>query len=107
MKERSPKEIQQILKPYRAEIDRIDDKILELLGRRFGIVRKVAKVKIKHGIPSYLGDRVNQVRDRNTARAKKYGIDEEFLRTFYTMIIYQSCATEDLIKLTEQKKKKK
>ena len=107
MKESKQQQIKRLLKPYRAEIDRIDDSILELLGKRFGVVRKVARVKIKHDIPSYLGDRVKEVRERNATRADKYGIDPEFLRTFYTMLIYQSCATEDLIKFEAAKKKRK
>jgi chorismate mutase-like protein len=107
MKESSPDFIKKTLKPYRTEIDRLDDEILKLLGQRFDVVRKVAKVKIKHDIPAFLGDRVAQVRDRAAANGPKYGIDPEFLRTLYTLIIYQSCATEDLIKYEQKVKKAK
>lgn len=103
----SPDLIKKLLKPHRAEIDRIDDEILKLLSRRFGVVRKVAKIKIKHDIPAFLGDRVAEVRERAAAQGKKYGIDEQFLRTLYTLIIYQSCATEDLIKYADRAPKKK
>jgi chorismate mutase-like protein len=106
MKESNPDFIKKTLKPFRAEIDEIDDQILKLLGRRFGVVRKVAKVKIKHDIPAFLGDRVAQVRERAAAQGPKYGIDPEFLRTLYTLIIYQSCATEDLLKHAAKQKKK-
>jgi chorismate mutase-like protein len=98
--------IKKTLKPYRAEIDSIDDQILKLLGRRFAVVKKVAKVKIKHDIPAFLGDRVAQVRERAAEQGPKYGIDPEFLRTLYTLIIYQSCATEDLIKHAAKLKRK-
>lgn len=106
MKNSSPEFIKKTLKPFRKEIDEIDDQILKLLGKRFSIVRKVAKVKIKHDIPAFLGDRVAEVRERAAENGKKYGIDPQFLRTLYTLIIYQSCATEDLIKFEAKQKKK-
>jgi chorismate mutase-like protein len=106
MKKSSPDFIKKTLKPYRNQIDRLVDQILKLLGQRFGVVRKVAKVKIKHDIPAFLGDRVAQVKERAAAQGPKYGIDPEFLRTLYTLIIYQSCATEDLIKYETKQKKK-
>lgn len=105
MKESSPDFIKKTLKPYRAQIDKIDDQLVKLLGERFGIVRKVAKVKIKHDIPAFLGDRVAEVKERAAAQGPKYGIDPEFLRTLYTLIIYQSCATEDLLKYEAKRKK--
>lgn len=97
----------ELLKSHRAGIDKIDEQILKLLGKRFGIVRKVAKVKIKHDIPSYLGGRVEEVRENAVRNGKKYGIDAQFLRTLYTLIIYQSCATEDILKHEAGQKPKK
>ncbi|MDE1152360.1 MAG: chorismate mutase [Micavibrio sp.] len=105
MKESNDDFIKKALKPHRKEIDKLDDQILKLLGKRFDVVRKVAKVKIKHDIPSFLGDRVAQVKDRAAAQGPKYGIDPEFLRTLYTLIIYQSCALEDTLKHEEKLKK--
>lgn len=95
---------QKVLKPYRLAIDRIDDKILKLLGDRFAIIRTVAGIKINNDFPAFIGDRVEQVRDRATAQAVQYGMDPDFIRTLYTVLIYQSCATEDLIKQAHRKK---
>ena len=105
MKESNDDFIKAQLKPFRGQIDKLDDQILKLLGKRFDVVRKVAKVKIKHDIPSFLGDRVAQVKDRAAAQGPKYGIDPEFLRTLYTLIIYQSCALEDTLKHEHKQKK--
>lgn len=107
MKESSDDFIKKALKTHRKQIDSIDDKILKLLGQRFGVVRRVAKVKIKHDIPSFLGDRVAEVKNRAAAQGPKYGIDPEFLRTLYTLIIYQSCALEDTLKAAAKKPKKR
>jgi chorismate mutase-like protein len=107
MKERNLAEAKKLLKPHREQIDKIDRQILKLLGERFGVVRKVAKIKIKHDIPAFIGDRVDEVRNNAVRNGVKYGIDADFIKTLYTTIIYQSCATEDLLKLAEKKKTKK
>lgn len=105
MKERNQERAKKILKPYRIQIDKLDEQILKLLGARFGIVRKVAKIKAKQELPSFLHDRVEEVRNRAVRIGKKYGIDPAFVYGLYSAIIYQSCATEDVIK-TKLKKKR-
>lgn len=104
MKKRNQADLKTTLKPFRIEIDRLDDEIMKLLKKRFGVVRKVARIKTKHDFPSYISDRVVQVRERNAVTAKKYGIDPDFIRMLYSLIIYQSCAEEDIIKYKTKKK---
>lgn len=87
-----------VLKKHRQKIDKIDAQLLKLLGDRFDVVRDVAKVKIKHDIPAFLGGRVNQVRNNAVKLGLIYGIDPDFVRTLYTMLIYQSCAEEEVLK---------
>ena len=84
-----------LLKTHRQSIDDLDDQIMDLLGKRFAIVREVAQIKAKNGIPSYLSDRVIEVRERNAQKGQSLGIDPEFVRMMYTLMIYQSCAEED------------
>lgn len=105
MKETDLDKKRQKLSPHRQKIDAIDDKIVKLLGQRFGVVRKVARIKAENDIPAFLPDRVKVVRERNVLTGKKYGIDADFIRMLYTMIIYQSCATEDLIKMEIKEQK--
>lgn len=107
MKERNQGLAKKVLKTHRRRIDAIDDRILKLLGERFGIARKVAKIKIKNDIPAFLWDRVHEVRERSVAQSKKYGIDRDFVRSFYTLLIYQTCATEDLLKYKVKRRQKK
>ena len=90
MKESNQESIRKLLKPYRRQIDDLDEKILKLLGARFQIVRKVAKIKARHGIPSFLHSRVEEVRERCARIGSKYGIDPAFVRVLYSAIIYQS-----------------
>lgn len=86
------------LRPYRGKIDALDDKIMALLAKRFAVVREVGELKSRLNFPSYISDRVVEVRERNAATALKYGIDPDFIRMLYSLVIYQSCAEEDMIK---------
>lgn len=97
----------EVLKKHRRKIDKIDVQLMKLLGQRFGVVRDVAKVKIAHDIPAFLGGRVNEVRNNAVAHGKKYGVDPDFVRTLYTMLIYQSCAEEEVLKHEAQLKAQK
>lgn len=94
-----------VLKKHRQKIDKIDAQLLKLLGDRFDVVRDVAKVKIKHDIPAFLGGRVNQVRNNAVKLGTLYGIDPDFVRTLYTMLIFQSCAEEEILKHQAQLEK--
>ena len=104
MKESNQQRAAKLLKPYRKQIDGLDDRILKLLGERFGVVRKVAKIKVENGLPSFLHDRVVEVRDRSVKTGKKYGIDPALVYHLYSTIIYESCALEDEIKKKSKKK---
>lgn len=100
-------DIKAALKPFRGRIDALDDRIVALLSKRFAIVRRVAELKAAHDFPSYISDRVVEVRERNAKTGQKYGIDPDFMRMLYSLVIYQSCAVEDMIKYARKSKGKK
>jgi len=85
----------EILKPYRARIDALDDRIVDLLVERIGIIREVGDLKAREGIPATLPDRVDQVRERNAARTAAKGLDPDLVRALYTMLITYSCDLEE------------
>ena len=105
MKEDNQQRAKKILKPYRKQIDDLDSQIIKLLGIRFGVVRKVAKIKTKYELPSFMHGRVEEVRNRCMTIGKKHGINPHFIYTLYSNIIYQSCGLEDEIKAKLGKKK--
>ncbi len=105
MKESDQQRAKKLLKPYRKQLDKLDSQILKLLGTRFGVIRKVAKIKTKYDLPSFLHDRVEEVRNSRVALGKKYGINPQFVYALYSAIIYQSCGLEDEIKSSLKKKK--
>jgi chorismate mutase len=82
------------LKRFRAEIDALDDQIVDLLGRRFAIGREVAAYKLARNIPVYLNDRIEEVRNRNISRGIEHSIRPEFMAALYDLIIEETCATE-------------
>lgn len=88
----------EILKPYRKHIDDIDDRIVDLLVERTGIIREVGHLKYREDISSVLPDRVEEVRERAVLRAVKKGLDENLVRQLYTILIDYSCHLEDEIK---------
>ncbi len=106
MEEGEQKRAAKLLKPYRKQINDIDAQILRLLAKRFGVVSKVAKIKTKYGLPSFLHDRVEEVRNTRVAAGKKLGLNPQFIYAMYSAIIYQSCGLEDEIKSQLSKKKK-
>lgn len=89
----------EILKPYRARIDALDDKIVDLLIERIGIIREVGHLKAREGIPAILPDRVIEVRERAAARAAAKGLDADLVRQLYTILIDYSCNLEEVIKV--------
>ena len=99
--------VKKVMKSYRRRIDALDRKLAALLGERFGIMREVAKVKIENGFHGFIAERVNEVRDNAIRLGKKHGVDPQFMRTLYTLLIYESCATEDVLMHKMAKKKNK
>ena len=83
-----------LLQPYRKRIDELDDKIVDLLVERIGIIHEVAEVKGANDIPAVLPDRVNEVINRCSDRAGSKKIDADFVRGLYTDIVRFSCNLE-------------
>ncbi|MCB9990485.1 MAG: chorismate mutase [Rhodospirillales bacterium] len=88
----------EIMKPFRERIDALDDRIIDLLIERTGIIREVGRFKFENDIPAVLPDRVIEVRERAAERAASKGLDRELVRTLYQTIIDYSCSLEEEIK---------
>jgi chorismate mutase len=97
MKE-TPSKARELLKPYRARIDALDDKLVDLLVERFDIIREVGHMKEEQGIEPVLQDRVDEVRERAASRAAAKSPDGDFVRKIYAQLIDYSCNLEETIK---------
>lgn len=96
--------LMEILKPYRARIDSLDDEIVDLLVLREKVIREVADLKTVNNIPAVLQDRVDEVRERCIARAMEKGMDGDYVRQIYIKIIQLSCDLEEELKTNDKKR---
>ena len=96
----------ELLEPYRASIDAIDNKIIDLLVERTGVIREVGQLKYSKKIPAVIAERIEQVRERSAERAQGKGLDPDLVRQIYTVLIDYSCDLEDKIieRLIEEEK---
>lgn len=82
---------------FRGELNAVDAEIVRLLGRRYAICRAVAVFKREHGIPMMQPGRVAEVKERCAQLAREHGIDPDFARQLYGLIIDEACRMEDEI----------
>lgn len=95
----------EVLKDFRARIDALDDKIVDLLIERIGIIREVAKIKHAHHIPAVLEDRIAEVIDRAGDRAESrlqghapqdiLEDDADRIREVYALLVVICCDLEE------------
>ena len=85
------------LHKFRAELNDIDSSLIELLGRRFAIVKAVGEHKKQHNIPMMQQARVEQVKERCAALGMQHGLDPDFVKRLYGLIIDEACRVEDVI----------
>jgi chorismate mutase-like protein len=85
------------LSEYRSQIDAIDQQVIELLGRRFDVCRRVAEHKRAEAIPMMQPGRVQEVLARAARRGEANGVPGAFMRSLYELIIGEACRLEDEI----------
>ncbi len=85
------------LSRFREELNGLDEQLVDLLGKRFKIIREVGHFKKANTIPMMQSKRVEKVKDRCAEMGKKVQLDPDFIRTLYTLIIDEACRVEDSI----------
>ena len=78
------------LNELRAEIDKIDDELLDLLTRRMRVSRDIGQYKKEHDMPVLQAQRYEELLERRAAQAVELGMDREFMRTVYQAIHEES-----------------
>lgn len=101
--EQKKETVAEVLAPFRKRIDALDDRIVDLLVERFGIIHEVGLLKSKLGIPAVLPDRVVQVRERCAERAAAKGVSADVVRAVYNILITSACELEEKI-ISDEKK---
>lgn len=85
------------LETYREQLDQLDDRIVELISQRLSVCQNVARFKKTQGIKMMQPQRVEVVKARAASRALAHGMDEQFIRQLYTLMIAEACRLEDAI----------
>ncbi|HEX2314717.1 MAG TPA: chorismate mutase family protein [Thermomonospora sp.] len=84
-----------VLAPLRARLDRIDERLLDTLRERIECCVEIAHRKQAHTIAMMQPHRVEAVHRRAAAYGERHGVDPEFLRALYDLIIGETCRVED------------
>jgi len=82
------------LKKYRREIDTIDEKILLLLQKRFGVVEKIGIIKARTHAPIKDKKRMKELYKKRMKIAKKYNLPPKLVKNIYRDIIRWSMDKE-------------
>ena len=82
------------LENYREEIDKIDEDLLNVLAKRFIVVREVGKLKKEKNIQPLDEKRWKIVLEKVKAKAKKYFLSEKFIEKIYEEIHQEALRIE-------------
>ncbi len=78
------------LNELRAQIDKLDDQLLELLVRRMRVSRDIGQYKKEHDMPILQAQRYEELLARRASQAVELGMDREFMRTVMQAIHEES-----------------
>jgi isochorismate pyruvate lyase len=84
----------------RAEIDRIDRELLDLLGQRFRVVDRVAAEKCKGGIPAVVPERIEVVIANVQSAAAAAGVPAASAERLWRLIIEETIRYETALGVT-------
>lgn len=86
-----------LLEPYRRKIDALDKDIIELLRKRYEVIREVGHLKAREGLPAIIQERVDEVRENAAKMGAEKNIDPNIVRELYAKLIAHSCEVEEEI----------
>ncbi len=94
------------LEEYRRQIDTLDIEFIDVLARRIAVVRAVGHLKAQTGLNVVQPARAQLVKDRAAAMGKEKGLDEEFVRAIYDMMIEHAHVLEhDILNASREQNK--
>ena len=75
------------LEELRKQIDALDIELIDVLARRIGVVRKVGELKAGTDISVVQPARAQAVKNRAAEMGAEKGLEEEFVRKLYDLMI--------------------
>ena len=85
-----PRDIMKELDRVRADIDAVDNGLVELLARRRGLVIELAKIKKALDVPIYDRKREQALIDRVKKWGVEHQLNEEFVEVVFRLIVMNS-----------------
>ena len=85
------------LAAMRADLDRIDERLLDCLRDRLECCKSIARHKRTFGVQMMQEHRIDIVQRRAAGYGREHDIDLEFLHQLYELIIGETCRIEDLL----------
>lgn len=75
------------LDELRKEIDEINEKLIELLGKRMSVAKQIAAYKKENNLPLYDGNREEKERLQIETLAKKHRLNPDFTAKLFSLYI--------------------
>ena len=85
------------LERLRSKLGAIDELLLDQLRQRLECCVEIALVKKTHGVPMMQPHRIGVAHDRAVRYGEDHGINQDFLRRLYDVIIDETCRLEELV----------
>jgi chorismate mutase-like protein len=85
------------LERLRAQLDALDQVLLDTVRDRIRCCVRIADVKRRHSVPMMQPQRITMVQERAASYAAEHGINPEFLQRLYDLMIDETCRVEDLV----------
>lgn len=82
--------VSNVLGDYRAHIDSIDSRIIELLAERMDVAREIGRYKQQHAMAVVQHDRYNELLESAEARAEFMGLSRSFINQIYSAVHEES-----------------
>jgi chorismate mutase len=85
------------LERLRAQLDALDQVLLDTVRDRIRCCVRIAGVKRRHSVPMMQPHRIEIVHERAASYAAEHGINPTFLQRLYDLVIEETCRVEDLV----------
>jgi chorismate mutase-like protein len=85
------------LERLRAQLDALDQVLLDTVRDRIRCCVRIADVKRRHAVPMMQPHRIAIVQQRAASYAAEHGIDAKFLQRLYELMIDETCRVENLV----------
>ena len=87
-------DIPEELQAMRAQIDVLDEALIDILAQRFEVVHEVGDLKLRKNMDAVQPKRAQAVQDRAAVWAEEKGLDPQLARTVFKAIIDHAHALE-------------